>query len=100
MGWASSGDYMQGTSLKFKTKDQAMQFCTKQVCICGPSVWRILDRRNIHQSLLTLLNFDCHWCSQGWDYFVQEPHVHAMKPNVYASNYKHSPGKLRVHHTK
>ncbi|CAO1618465.1 unnamed protein product [Jaminaea pallidilutea] len=66
MGWASSGDYMQGTSLKFKTKDQAMQFCTKQ----------------------------------GWDYFVQEPHVHAMKPNVYASNYKHSPGKLRVHHTK
>ncbi|EPQ26235.1 uncharacterized protein PFL1_06170 [Pseudozyma flocculosa PF-1] len=30
MGWASSGDYMQGTSLKFRTKEDAVHFCEKQ----------------------------------------------------------------------
>ncbi|KDN41669.1 hypothetical protein K437DRAFT_226612 [Tilletiaria anomala UBC 951] len=30
MGWASSGDYMQGTSLKFRTKEDAIHFCEKQ----------------------------------------------------------------------
>uniref|UniRef100_A0A0H5G9U9 NADH dehydrogenase [ubiquinone] iron-sulfur protein 4, mitochondrial n=1 Tax=Leucosporidium scottii TaxID=5278 RepID=A0A0H5G9U9_9BASI len=30
MGWASSADYMQGTHLKFDTKEQAIHFCEKQ----------------------------------------------------------------------
>ncbi|SAM68404.1 probable NADH-ubiquinone oxidoreductase 21 kDa subunit, mitochondrial precursor [Ustilago sp. UG-2017a] len=30
MGWASSGDYMQGTSLKFRSKEDAIHFCEKQ----------------------------------------------------------------------
>ena len=30
MGWASSADYMQGTSLKFKSKEDAVHFCEKQ----------------------------------------------------------------------
>lgn len=30
MGWASSGDYMQGTALKFKTKEDAIRFAEKQ----------------------------------------------------------------------
>ncbi|KAK0548219.1 ndufs4 NADH dehydrogenase Fe-S protein subunit [Tilletia horrida] len=30
MGWASSGDYMQGTSLNFKSKEDAIHFCEKQ----------------------------------------------------------------------
>lgn len=30
MGWASSGDYMQGTFLKFRTKEDAIHFCEKQ----------------------------------------------------------------------
>lgn len=30
MGWASSADYMQGTSLKFKNKEDAIHFCEKQ----------------------------------------------------------------------
>lgn len=30
MGWASSADYMQGTSLKFTTKEDAIHFCEKQ----------------------------------------------------------------------
>ncbi|KAM0754227.1 hypothetical protein T439DRAFT_298709 [Meredithblackwellia eburnea MCA 4105] len=30
MGWASSADYMQGTHIKFKTKEDAIHFCEKQ----------------------------------------------------------------------
>ncbi|PWN35049.1 uncharacterized protein FA14DRAFT_122835 [Meira miltonrushii] len=30
MGWASSGDYMQGTFLKFRTREDAIHFCEKQ----------------------------------------------------------------------
>ncbi|KAL7005380.1 ndufs4 NADH dehydrogenase Fe-S protein subunit [Cystobasidiomycetes sp. EMM_F5] len=30
MGWASSADYMQGTNLKFKTKEDAINFAEKQ----------------------------------------------------------------------
>ncbi|KAJ9476674.1 NADH dehydrogenase [ubiquinone] iron-sulfur protein 4, mitochondrial [Pseudozyma hubeiensis] len=30
IGWASSGDYMQGTSLKFRSKEDAIHFCEKQ----------------------------------------------------------------------
>lgn len=30
MGWASSADYMQGTYLKFRTKEDAIHFCGKQ----------------------------------------------------------------------
>ncbi|BFZ59772.1 ndufs4 NADH dehydrogenase Fe-S protein subunit [Saitoella coloradoensis] len=30
MGWAASADYMQGTHLKFKTKEDAMHFAEKQ----------------------------------------------------------------------
>ncbi|GAA5874489.1 hypothetical protein JCM8547_007375 [Rhodosporidiobolus lusitaniae] len=30
MGWASSADYMQGTHLKFNSKDDAVHFCEKQ----------------------------------------------------------------------
>ncbi|PWZ02505.1 putative NADH-ubiquinone oxidoreductase 21 kDa subunit mitochondrial precursor [Testicularia cyperi] len=30
MGWASSADYMQGTSLKFRSKEDAIHFCEKQ----------------------------------------------------------------------
>lgn len=30
MGWQSSGDYLQGTGLFFKTKDDAIHFAEKQ----------------------------------------------------------------------
>ncbi|KAK9383265.1 ETC complex I subunit conserved region-domain-containing protein [Kockiozyma suomiensis] len=30
MGWASSGDYMQATEVKFKTKEDAIRFATNQ----------------------------------------------------------------------
>ncbi|KAL9052952.1 MAG: hypothetical protein Q9162_005069 [Coniocarpon cinnabarinum] len=30
MGWQSSADYVQGTKLNFKTKDDAIRFCQKQ----------------------------------------------------------------------
>lgn len=30
MGWASSGDYVQGTHVKFNSKEDAIHFCEKQ----------------------------------------------------------------------
>ena len=30
MGWQSSGDFMQGTRLSFKTRDDAIRFAEKQ----------------------------------------------------------------------
>ena len=30
MGWQSSGDFMQGTKLNFKTKEDAIRFAEKQ----------------------------------------------------------------------
>lgn len=30
MGWASSGDYMQGTTIKFKSKEDAIRFASNQ----------------------------------------------------------------------
>ncbi|KAM0790115.1 hypothetical protein ACM66B_005441 [Microbotryomycetes sp. NB124-2] len=66
MGWASSGDYLQGTNLKFDSKEAAIQFCEKQ----------------------------------GYEYYVQEPHVAKFKPKSYSTNYKYTPKPLRIVHTK
>lgn len=37
MGWASSADYVQGTHVKFNTKEDAIHFCEKQGehCVAG-----------------------------------------------------------------
>lgn len=66
IGYASSGDYMQATQLKFNTKEAAIRFATRQ----------------------------------GYDYYVQEPHVRAFRPKQYATNFLHSPGKLKHVRTK
>lgn len=39
MGWASTADYMQGTSLKFATELEAVRFCEKQ----GESVGELFE---------------------------------------------------------
>lgn len=52
-GWASSGDFMQGTSLKFASSDDAIAFAEKQ----------------------------------GWDYFLQTPHMQEFHPKSYSSNF-------------
>lgn len=42
-----------------------------------------------------------HFCEkQGWNFFVQEPHKARIPIKSYAENFKHSPGKLRIVHTK
>lgn len=42
-----------------------------------------------------------HFCEkQGWHYYVQMPHTARIPPKAYADNFKYSPGKLRIHHTK
>ncbi|KAG5651657.1 hypothetical protein H0H81_007937 [Sphagnurus paluster] len=50
MGWASSADYMQGTRLSFRSKEDAIHFAEKQgqlglLCVCqAPTVKRILPK--------------------------------------------------------
>lgn len=36
----------------------------------------------------------------GYDYYVQEPHVRAFRPKAYANNFLHSKGKLKLIRTK
>lgn len=52
-GWASSGDFMQGTSLKFASQEDAVAFAEKQ----------------------------------GWDYFLQTPHMQEFHPKSYSTNF-------------
>lgn len=66
MGWASSADFMQGTKLNFKSKQDAIRFAEKQ----------------------------------GYEYFVQEPNERAFAPKQYASQFLHSPKKLKQIRTK
>ena len=66
MGWQSSGDYMQGTHLNFKSKDDAINFANKQ----------------------------------GYEYFVQEPNERRITPKAYATQFVHSPKKLKQVRTK
>ncbi|KAA1469874.1 hypothetical protein DENSPDRAFT_835550 [Dentipellis sp. KUC8613] len=37
---------------------------------------------------------------QGWDYYVQHPHVKRIPPKNYAENYVYKPNKLRIARTK
>ncbi|CCX07921.1 Similar to NADH-ubiquinone oxidoreductase 21 kDa subunit, mitochondrial; acc. no. P25711 [Pyronema omphalodes CBS 100304] len=66
MGWQSSGDFMQGTHIFFKTKEDAIHFAEKQ----------------------------------GYEWFVQEPNTRQFKSKSYASNFEHSPKKLKMIFTK
>ncbi|KAI7250958.1 hypothetical protein KC335_g16729 [Hortaea werneckii] len=66
MGWQSSADYMQGTHLNFKSKEDAIHFANKQ----------------------------------GYEYFVQEPNERRITPKAYATQFVHSPKKLKQVRTK
>jgi len=66
MGWQSSGDFMQGTHLNFRNKDDAINFANKQ----------------------------------GYEYFVQEPNERKFVPKAYATQFVHSPKKLKQARTK
>ena len=37
---------------------------------------------------------------QGYDYWIDEPKEPKFRVKQYASNYKYTPGKLRICHTK
>ncbi|KAG8926690.1 hypothetical protein FRC02_008724 [Tulasnella sp. 418] len=86
MGWASSADYMQGTNIKFKTKEDAIYFAEKQ--------GRIRGLLMPHTSNLTAIYFT------GWDYYIQQPTVKRVPPKNYSENYTYKPGKLRICRTK
>ncbi|KAK8219340.1 ndufs4 NADH dehydrogenase Fe-S protein subunit [Zalaria obscura] len=66
MGWQSSADFMQGTHINFKSKEDAINFANKQ----------------------------------GYEYFVQEPNERKFIPKAYATQFVHSPKKLKQVRTK
>lgn len=66
MGWQSSADFMQGTRMSFKSKDDAIRFAQKQ----------------------------------GYEFYVQEPNERRVIPKAYATQFVHSPGKLKQVRTK
>ncbi|KZS93709.1 hypothetical protein SISNIDRAFT_400406, partial [Sistotremastrum niveocremeum HHB9708] len=73
MGWASSGDYMQGTRIGFRSKEDAIHFAEKQ------GIFLVIS---------------------GWDYYVQQEPVKRIPPKNYAENYVYKPNKLRIARTK
>ncbi|KAI0350359.1 hypothetical protein OH77DRAFT_1507036 [Trametes cingulata] len=84
MGWASSADYMQGTRLSFRTKEDAIHFAEKQ----GMSSSGLLDQP------LTDLRI------AGWDYYVAHEEINRIPPKNYAENFLYKPSKLRLIRTK
>ncbi|KZT65813.1 hypothetical protein DAEQUDRAFT_715924 [Daedalea quercina L-15889] len=82
MGWASSADYMQGTRIGFRTKEDAIHFAEKQgACML----------------LLGVAFIDG---MAGWDYYVQQPEIKVRPPKNYAENFLYKPNKLRLIRTK
>lgn len=102
---------MQGTHLKFTTKEDAIHFCEKQGAPRAPP--RRLSGGCLHARLST-----------GYGFYVQEPHATKFKTKTYAkcvlaarirtrqdpgpkltyiparSNYLYSDKALRIAHTK
>ncbi|PSR70500.1 hypothetical protein PHLCEN_2v13651 [Hermanssonia centrifuga] len=75
MGWASSADYMQGTRMSFRSKEDAVHFAEKQGEYAYP-------------------------LSLCWDYFIEAPEVKSIPPKNYAENFVYRPNKLRICRTK
>ncbi|KAJ3769569.1 Ndufs4, NADH dehydrogenase Fe-S protein 4 [Lentinula raphanica] len=90
MGWASSADYMQGTRMSFRSKEDAIHFAEKQgtdTLISVVSTSTDLSRTPIQRG-------------SGWDYYVQNPEVKKIPPKNYAENYLYRKDKLRIMRTK
>ena len=67
MGWASSADYMQGTTMFFKTEEEAVAFVSPPA-----SVYRGLVCSHGHQAQ-----------KQGWAYYVAKPGESRIPPKNY-----------------
>ena len=82
----NSADYMQGTRMNFRSKEDAVHFAEKQ----GASM------RSRHALRRRILIRE----PAGWDYYVQQTEVKRVPPKNYAENYLYRPGKLRIAKTK
>ncbi|GEM10307.1 NADH dehydrogenase (ubiquinone) Fe-S protein 4 [Rhodotorula toruloides] len=86
MGWASSGDYMQGTHLK--VGPSLLTRLLRMLTLC------IHTQFNSKEDAIVFAE------KQGWEYYCQEPQVQKFVTKSYANNYGYQPKKLRIHHTK
>ena len=78
IGWASSADYMQGTNVFFRTKEDAIAFVS--------GAGRLRNGRVGCTEKLTLQAE-----KQGWDYYVQTPHKPKIPPKNYGTMYPYRP---------
>ncbi|KAI0366923.1 hypothetical protein BV20DRAFT_981683 [Pilatotrama ljubarskyi] len=83
MGWASSADYMQGTRLSFRTKEDAIHFAEKQ----GWDYYVYETLQLQAPSRLTGLH-------------SAAPEINRIPPKNYAENFLYKPSKLRIVRTK
>lgn len=79
-----SADYMQGTRMSFKSKEDAIHFAEKQGE--SPESIECIYRKTE--------------CWLGWDFYLQAPTVKKIPPKNYAENYVYKPNKLRIARTK
>ena len=70
IGWASSADYMQGTNVFFRTKEDAIAFVSTTGSFRSGCVG-CMEKLTLQAE------------KQGWDYYVQTPH----KPKIPPKNY-------------
>ena len=82
MGWASSADYMQGTTMAFRSKEDAVAF----VRIALTYFHHLLDWWAIGVALTEQAE------RQGWAYYVQTPH----EPKIPSKNYGTSSSQRMV----
>lgn len=95
IGWASSADYVQGTTLAFRSKEDAIYFAEKQgwpYKVDEPKKIEVPPKSYGGSSPSFFFFFFFH---EG----VREEWFGLIDDDL-ANNYVHVPGKLRIHHTK
>ena len=100
--WIISADYMQGTRLSFRTKEDAIHFAEKQgeyhIVVCSTFDSPRLQHRMglLHVRQLDLLSNPL---ADIW-YHSSSPERTHIPPKNYAENYVYKPNKLRIMRTK
>lgn len=100
IGWASSADYVQGTTLAFRSKEDAIYFAEKQgwpYKVDEPKKIEI-PPKSYGECPLFLILF-LFFLGDGSGLGVREEWFGLIDDGL-ANNYVHVPGKLRIHHTK
>ena len=91
MGWASSADFMQGTVLAFRTREDAVAFVSlsrrkARMSSSGERRWIVRETGGRETAQCTLADRTLQAEKQGWDYQVQEPKEPKIPPKSYCQS--------------